>query len=106
MADQTPNHDLNLYETGDTDWSHRPDMETIEQRLVIRDEEDSLDSYTPHDGALFIATDTGVVYDGDGGDWQKAALSLDTGAALWNGYELVFNDDSPETDQYIRFETE
>lgn len=78
MVDQTPNHELNQYRPGDTDWTHAPDMATIEERLVIRDVVDALDRYDPHDGATFIATDTGAVFDGEDGEWVPATRGYET----------------------------
>ncbi|MFC3958596.1 right-handed parallel beta-helix repeat-containing protein [Halovivax cerinus] len=72
MVRKTHNHGLHVYERGDTDWTHAPDMETIERRLVVRGERAALDSYDPHDGATFVATDTGAVFDGDGDSWSRA----------------------------------
>lgn len=76
MADETPNHQLNTYEQGDSNWEHSTDMETIEERLVIRDVEANLSNYTPHSGATFIATDSGAVFDGDGASWNGAERAL------------------------------
>ncbi|WP_436924495.1 hypothetical protein [Halosimplex amylolyticum] len=77
MVERTPNHDLRKYEPGETDWTHSPDMQTIEERLVVRDEEANLGRYTPHEAATFIATDTGAVYDGDGDSWTSATRDVD-----------------------------
>ncbi|MFC4437781.1 MULTISPECIES: hypothetical protein [Natrialbaceae] len=51
-------------------------METIEERLLVRDEEAARSKYTPHVGATFIATDTGAVYDGDGTEWNLATRKV------------------------------
>jgi len=68
----TQNHGLdNDYSTGDS-WNLNDDMDTVEKRLVVRDVESNRGNYTPHDGAQFIATDTGAVYDGDGANWTRA----------------------------------
>jgi hypothetical protein len=76
MVEKTPNHELNKYDEGDTNWTHSPDMQTIEERLVIRDEESNLGNYSPHSGATFVAIDTGAVYDGDGSGWQQATREV------------------------------
>lgn len=78
MVQETDNHDLNKYEQGDKDWDHSPDMQHIEERLVIRDVEANLSNYTPHAAATFRATDTGAVYDGDGSSWNKARRELES----------------------------
>lgn len=69
MPRKTPNHDLNLYEQGDDNWTHTPDMETIEERMWVRDVDDNRNTYEAHVDALFLATDTGDVYIGDGNSW-------------------------------------
>lgn len=74
--EETANHQLNKYSEGETDWTHAPDMQHIEERLVVRDTEANLSNYTPHATATFIATDTGAVYDGDGGSWSSATRAV------------------------------
>lgn len=71
MPDNTPNHDLNLYEQGDEDWTHTPDMETIEERLIVRDLGENRDDYTPYADALFFARDSKTWYVGDGTSWTR-----------------------------------
>lgn len=74
---------MNRYNTpspGATDW-HQPLNNNFEQLNIdveIRDTEESLNDYTPKDGAMFRATDTGTVYLGNGSDWSRAALSVDS----------------------------
>lgn len=77
MVEKTPNHDLNKFERGDPDWSHSEDMETAEKRLPVRDVEGNLEEYEPHEGATFVATDTGAVYDGDGESWTPAGRDVE-----------------------------
>lgn len=72
MVKKTPNHGLHRYSQGEPNWTHSPDMQTIEERLVIRDKESNLENYTPYQTATFVATDTNVVYDGSGESWQLA----------------------------------
>lgn len=81
MVDNTDNHGLNKYSEGEDNWTHSTDMDHIEERLVVRDTETNRTNYTPHDGAVFISTDTGVVYDGNGSSWNKASRGLDSVAA-------------------------
>lgn len=78
MVENTPNHGLHKYAKGDQDWTHSPDMQTIEERLVIRDAEGNLQNYTPHAAATFVATDTGAVYDGTGDSWTAASRGFET----------------------------
>ena len=77
MAGKTPNHELNTYEPGDENWSHSADMETIEERLVVRAPESDREDYEPYEDAIFVATDTGAVYDGDGWRWVEASRRYD-----------------------------
>jgi hypothetical protein len=68
---RTPNHGYNVPEEGEQDW-HRPlneNFEAYDTDIEVRDETANLDSYEPAAGAKFLATDTGVVYVGDGSDW-------------------------------------
>lgn len=74
---ETDNHKLNQFEDGDVNWEHSTDMDTIERRLVVRDSEASRTDYTPHNGAIFIAQDTGAVYDGNGSSWSLASRQFD-----------------------------
>ena len=53
------------------------DIEIPDATVVYRDLEANRTNHTPHDGAVFIATDSGAVYDGDGVSWAKA--TRDTG---------------------------
>jgi hypothetical protein len=81
MVEKTPNHELNKYDEGDVNWTHSPDMQTIEERLVIRDQEGDLNNYDPHPGATFVAIDSGAVYDGDGSSWNKAGRQYESTSA-------------------------
>jgi hypothetical protein len=68
---QTPNHGYNVPSEGAQDW-HEPLNENFERYDVdieLRDQAANLDDYEPEAGAKFLATDTGVVYVGDGSDW-------------------------------------
>lgn len=81
MVKKTPNHGLNKYAEGEADWTHSPDMQAIEERLVIRDQEEKIGDYIPYSTATFISTDTGRTYDGDGESWQPAARGFGTVSA-------------------------
>jgi len=73
MAD-TPNHEYNVPAQGDQDW-HQPlneNFEAFEVDIELRDQESNLGNYQPTAGAKFLATDTGVVYRGDGNSWAPA----------------------------------
>lgn len=67
----TKNHNLNTPSKGETDW-HRPLNENtaaLDGLVEIRDVEANKSTYTPKNGAKFLATDTGTVYLGDGDGW-------------------------------------
>ena len=69
MAD-SPNHGLNYYAIGDENWTHTPDMQTVEELLPITfDERANRSQYEPHQGAIFWAQDTGEVSRGTGAQW-------------------------------------
>lgn len=71
---ETPNHSYNVPDEGATDW-HRPLNENFRQYdtdIEIRDTAANLSNYQPTDGAKFLATDTGLIYLGDGTEWTPA----------------------------------
>lgn len=72
MAEQTPNHNLNKYEQGETGWTHSTDMAYIEERLTIADYKTNLETYEPYEKALFLAMDSDEVYEGTGSEWTLA----------------------------------
>ncbi|WP_331232708.1 hypothetical protein [Natronorarus salvus] len=53
-----------------------PAVEEISTRALFRDSEDSVGDYPPLSDAVFIATDTGAVYEADGSAWTLTELSL------------------------------
>lgn len=71
MPEKTPNHKLNLYAQGDDNWTHTPDMEVIEERLIVRDLEENRSGYTPYVDAFFFARDSETWYIGDGTSWTS-----------------------------------
>jgi hypothetical protein len=65
------NHEYNVPDEGQQDW-HNPLNENFEAfgvDIELRDQESNLGNYTPAAGTKFLATDTGIVYVGDGADW-------------------------------------
>ena len=67
----TLNHEYNVPDHGSQDW-HSPlneNFEAFEADIELREVEANLGEYTPTEGTKFLATDTGVVYVGDGADW-------------------------------------
>lgn len=81
MSNKTPNHELNLYAEGDENWTHTPDMETIEERLIVRDLEENRDEYTPYADALFFARDSETWYVGEGTSWALLGTMSDSTTA-------------------------
>jgi len=83
----TPNHDLPLIpHVGDDaaqeysdDWGailNDSAWSVLEEQLIVRDVENNRTSYTPHQDALFFATDTGAIYVGDGSTWTQSASDV------------------------------
>lgn len=69
---ETPNHSYNVPEQGDENW-HEPLNENFQQYdtdIEIRDTDDAKTQYEPQDGAKYLATDTGIIYTGDGESWN------------------------------------
>lgn len=78
MVEKTPNHALNLYRTGDEDWTHTPDMETLEERLWVHDIAENRNEYVAYENTAFLATDTSEVYLGNGSEWNQLGKIGDT----------------------------
>jgi hypothetical protein len=73
----TENHDYNTPSQGTTNW-HVPvnaNWEALDTDIEVRDTDANKSNYTPKDGAKYLATDTGVVYLGDGSSWNEAPIS-------------------------------
>lgn len=76
MPDTSDNHGFDLnYALGD-DWDYNQEFQTLEERVPVRDSDGNQTNYTPYSGAIFVARDTGAVYDGDGSAWNKATREL------------------------------
>lgn len=91
--DRTPNHGFHTYEPGDTDWSHSKDMALLEVAVPIRDREEFLGEYEPHDGAKFEATDTGKAFIGDGSGWKRVRSLEDFDAVAAHAVDVSGVDD-------------
>lgn len=77
MPEQTPNHALQEYSIGETGWTHTPDLQTVDERLPIAfDERANRSNYTPFQGAIFWAMDTGEIFRGDGVAWLDETLDV------------------------------
>lgn len=96
----TDNHDFPLIEDGDEDWGDdvREWKENLDVLIELVGDLDDRPADPPTD-TRFWATDEHVHYQYDGDEWHR--LGTD-----WNGYELVFDDEEPDSDRYIRFEHE
>jgi hypothetical protein len=73
---ETPNHSYNVPDRGAQDW-HVPLNENFRQYDVdieLRGPQSELTSNQPEDGAKFLAVDTGVVFVGDGSEWQPTLV--------------------------------
>lgn len=72
MAEQTENHDLNTPTKGTNDWSTplNANFDQLDVDVAVRAPVSQRGDYTPADGAWFLATDTGALYQGDGSAWQ------------------------------------
>ncbi len=68
---ETPNHSYNVPSEGAQDW-HIPLNENFRRYdtdIELRGPQSDLSSNQPKDGAKFLATDTGLVFVGDGSEW-------------------------------------
>ena len=66
-----PDYNSEWYQIGNDNWDY------IDSRLIIRAPESDLSTYEPLYGAVFVATDTGAVFDGTGASWAKADRQFD-----------------------------
>ena len=93
----TENHNYHTPKEGELDW-HIPlneNFENLDRTVTVRDTEDARDSYEPYADALFVATDTGERFIGDGESWvplpYPASSSSSPFAALSNGHALAYS---------------
>ena len=69
----TENHNYNTPSKGTTDW-HAPlndNFSALDRDVPITDTAANKGNYTPADGAIFVATDTGARFYGDGTQWVE-----------------------------------
>lgn len=86
MPTFTDNHGFGRpVEGGDTDdWGrilNEDLIDELEQDVWVRDLEANRTNYTAYNGSLFISTDTGVVYLGDGATWNELDIDVATHAS-------------------------
>lgn len=74
----TNNHGYNTPDHGELGWGELLNENAIQldTEVEIRDTDVNQEQYTPKDGALFRATDTGAVYLGDGSSWKKMDIDV------------------------------
>jgi hypothetical protein len=71
MPTPSDNHGFDLeYRPGER-WDYNDEFAALERLVTVRDVVDQLDEYTPHEDALFLATDTGQCYLGTGEEWTE-----------------------------------
>lgn len=82
MVDQTNNHGFDRPTVGaDEDaWGgHLNDtIDDLEETVIVRDTEANRTNYTAYVDALFIATDTGTFFRGDGSSWNRLSVGTAT----------------------------
>lgn len=81
MPSSTDNHGYQLFSDGEDSWEHRSDFNALEVDIEVRDTETNIGNYTPHNGAKFLATDTGNIYIGDGSSWGSPVLTIGSGGS-------------------------
>lgn len=82
---KTNNHELPLIPTLDPDYSdiwggilNDSGWSVLDEKLIARDTLANIDNYTPYDGAIFWADDSGSqIYRGDGTSWTIASVGFD-----------------------------
>jgi hypothetical protein len=69
----TDYHNLSTPAEGSFNWDDdlNQNFREIDGKLVVRDVEANVTSYTPKSDALFLATDTEAIYRADGSSWNK-----------------------------------
>lgn len=74
----TENHDYNTPGRGTENWGEalNENFRSLDRDVTVRDTESSRTTYEPQDGALFVATDTGRQFVGDGDRWREVPTSV------------------------------
>lgn len=77
----TENHEFNTPGRGETDWNVplNENAVALDTLVEVRDLDANRNEYAPKDGAKYLATDTGVVYLGDGSAWNALGQIGDVG---------------------------
>jgi len=97
-------HGWTVPDAGDTDWAVTMDgfFSAIDEDVLIRDADSNKSNYSPINNAVFLATDTGKIYTGDGNNWneltdgvgQEWETKTKSGNYTLNNYETVLADAS------------
>jgi hypothetical protein len=69
---QSDNHNYNVPNKGEANW-HQPlnqNFRAFDIDIELRDTDGNKSNYTPKSDAKLLATDTGLVYEGDGSNWN------------------------------------
>lgn len=99
MPEETDYHGWVKPDPGQDNWqeAYYNLLDTLDARTPIPGPVSDRPETAP-DGALWYATDEELLYqyDADAGEW-------DVRGTHWQDYELVFDDETPQTNKYIRF---
>lgn len=100
MGEETEYHSWYLPDDGETDWGdeYRAMVDDLDKKTVdvgTREERPS----SPPEGVFYYDLTTDGFYQYLNGEWVPRG-------SWWQNYELLFNDQTPDSEQYIRFETE
>lgn len=93
----TENHNYETPSAGASDW-HLPlngNFHELDRDVPIWDADENKGNYAPLDGAHYIATDTGSVYEGDGAKWVSIGKIGNGGPELYSQASAPAN---PDTD--------
>jgi len=85
---QTDNHSYPIPDAGDSDYENTFNsyFDQVDETVPIVDTDGNETNYTPYDGALFIASDTGTVYRGDGNAWNELRAPEQTTVSKSSAY--------------------
>lgn len=82
MPTYTSNHDYQLFSDGEQPWEHRTDFSALDSDVPIVDTAANRSNYVAYQDAMFLASDTGMVYVGNGSTWGALGEVGETGTEL------------------------
>lgn len=96
---ETDYHQWSLPDEGAEGWhtTYYETLDDLDNKVFKTGPRSSRGSSAPS-GAFYWATDEQTLFQYDGSSWQSIGT-------FWQGYELVIGNETPQTDQYIRFTT-